>query len=56
MILLQSPFFQSVEERRTYKDSTGREEVTVTELEPGAAGTLLPLQGEGVDLLHPWTG
>ena len=47
MILLQSTFFhQSVEERRNYKDSTGREEVTVTELEPGAAGTLLPLQGE----------
>ena len=36
---------QSVEERRTYRDHTGKEEVTVTQLDPSAAGSLLSSQG-----------
>lgn len=31
----------SVEERRTYRDSSGKEEVTVTEMDPSTAGPLL---------------
>ncbi|XP_018027260.1 HCLS1-associated protein X-1 isoform X2 [Hyalella azteca] len=31
-----------IEERRTYRDSSGKEEVTVTEIQPGTASSLVP--------------
>ena len=48
-----SNFLQSVEERRSYRDSSGKEEVVVTQLESGTTAPLVPGHGNVLELSIP---